>query len=258
MLYIITEDSNSAREFWKITVEESIGSKNYVLVPLLKGESGKHVGGNTTLENQVNELLPKMKPKDKLLVVFDYISNTNNFIPGDFIKSTYKKCKCAGISFIITGYYCFEELYLSYVELYNMINNNITKTIIIDTLKFIQDSIKNGENYFNKKNKQIIDFIDFYGRDSGKNREHFANALLIEATKQLSGRFKIIKSGNCFSNQGACWLLNCDDVRRLIGNEYEVNNICRNRCKFKCKDCTTREKLIDLDNNSMLAIHKLM
>lgn len=33
-----------------------------------------------------------MKPKDKLLVIFDYISNTNNFIPGDFIKSTYIKC----------------------------------------------------------------------------------------------------------------------------------------------------------------------
>ena len=47
-------------------------------------------------------------------------------------------------------------------------------------------------------------------------------------------------------------------VEEFIGNEYEVNNICSTRCKSKCKDCTTREKLIDLDNNSMLAIHKLM
>ena len=47
-------------------------------------------------------------------------------------------------------------------------------------------------------------------------------------------------------------------VEEFIGSEYEVNNICRNRCMFKCKDCTTREELIDLDNNSMLAIHKLM
>lgn len=253
MLYIITEDSNSARAFWELAAKEFRGSKNYVLVPLLKEENGKQVGGNTTLENQVNELLPKIKRGDELFVVFDYISNTSNFIPGDFIISTYQKCKNAGIDFKFTSYYCFEELYLSYIELYNMINNNKTKTIIINTLKFIQDSIKNGGSYFNIKYKQIIDFIDFYGKDSGKNREHFANALLISITQLLDGRFKIIKSGDCFYNQGACWLLNCDDVRKLMSNKHEINSICDNKCKFKCKDCTTREKLIDLNNNSMLA-----
>jgi len=253
VLYIITEDSNSARVFWDLVIKEYISSDNYVLVPLLKKQNGTRVGGNTTLENQVNNILPEMKSGDDLFVVFDNIGNTVNFIPGDFIILTYQKCKMAGVNFKFTSYYCFEEIYLSYIELYTMISNNKTKTIDINILKFIQDSIKNGENYFDKTRRVIMDFIDFYGKDSGKNREHFANAVLIFVTQLLDGRFRIIKSGECFYNQGACWLLNCDDVRKLMKSEYEINSICKSKCNFKCKDNTTRKKVMDLKDKSILA-----
>lgn len=253
MLYIITEDSNSARMFWSLAAKEFKGADNYVLVELLKKQNGKQAGGNTTLENQVNELLPKMKLGDELFVVFDCISNTSNFIPGDFIILTHQKCKLAGVNFKFTSYYCFEEVYLSYIELYSMISNGKAKATVVNILKYIQESINSGENYFDKSQQAVVDFINFYEKDSGKNREHFANAVLIFATQLLDGRFKIIKSGSCFYNQGACWLLDCDDVKKLMKNEYEINSICNNKCKFICKDCNTREKLVDLKNKSILA-----
>ena len=53
VLYIITEDSNSARVFWDLVIKEYISSDNYVLVPLLKKQNGTRVGGNTTLGNEI-------------------------------------------------------------------------------------------------------------------------------------------------------------------------------------------------------------
>lgn len=252
MLYIITEDTNSARTFWKIVADIWKTSDNYTLVPLLNDNDGKQVGGNTALENQVNDLLPKLNRGDELFIVFDYINNTRNFIPGDFILLTYQKCRIAGVNFKFTSYYCFEEIYLSYTELYRMICSNGTKTTIIRALRFVQECINHGKNYFDKTQQEVIDFINFYQKDAGSNREHFANALLISVTQLLDGKFKIIKSGNCFYHQGACWVLHCDDVRKLMRNEYEINNVCKNKCRFTCKDCSSKEKLFDLNNHSIL------
>lgn len=252
MLYIITEDTNSARTFWKIVADTWKTSGNYTFVPLLKDSKGKQIGGNTALEHQVNDLLPKLSKGDDLFIVFDYIHNTSNFIPGDFIQLTYQKCRVTGVNFKFTSYYCFEELYLSYIELYHMICNSKAKTTITNTLRYVQECIKNRRNYFDKTQQEIIDFINYYQKDASSNREHFANALLISVTQLLDGKFKIIKSGDCFYNQGACWLLPCDDVRKLMRNDYEINNICKNKCKFKCKDCSTKDKLLDLNNHSIL------
>lgn len=109
MLYVITEDTNSARSFWNIVAKTFRGDDNYILVSLLKDKNGKEVGGNTTLENQVNTVLFSMNKSDELLIAFDYISN---FSPFDFIKNTHNKCKVLGITCKFTNYYCFEEVYL--------------------------------------------------------------------------------------------------------------------------------------------------
>ena len=55
MLYIITEDSNSAREFWDKAASVYRGAGAYTMVPLLKG------GGNTTLKAQIDEAFKFME-----------------------------------------------------------------------------------------------------------------------------------------------------------------------------------------------------
>lgn len=252
MLYIITEDSNSARVFWEIVVNEFRGKNNYILVPLFKGKDSKDSGGNTTLKSQVTQLIDSLNTYDELLVVFDNINNSRNFNKVRFIKWALNICKIYNINIRFTDYYCFEEVYLSYSELIDMYMKCNYKKIVLDTLKFVNASITNYKDYYDRNNKVIDDFINYYKKDSGYNREHFANALLIEVTQTIGYRFKIIKSGDCFYNQGACWLLNCEDIRKSMKNEYEINSICKNRCKFKCKDCVTKEKLVDLNNNSIL------
>lgn len=250
MLYIITEDSNSARVFWEYAAKTFRGEGEYEIVSFLRGKDGKPSSGNTTLSNQLEALLPRVNSKDEIMIVFDNIVKANIFDTYTFLKYIRSLSQSSGINIKFTSYYCFEEVYLSYSELERL--NESNRDVVINSIRFVRNCLLNGIDYFDLRYKQIIDFIDFYGKDSGKNREHFANALLISVTQLLDGRFRIIKSGDCFYNQGACWLLNCDDVRKLMKNEYEVNSVCRDKCKFKCKDCTTKEKLIDLNDNSMI------
>lgn len=251
MLYIITEDSNSARVFWDYVANTFRGKDAYKMVAFLQGKDGKESSGNTTLYNQLKVLLPKISSEDEIMIVFDNIVKANRFDSYTFLKYIRSLSENYGVNIKYTDYYCFEEVYLSYSELERLSKDN--RDVVINAIKFVRNCLLNGVNYFDIKYKQIIEFIDFYGKDSGKNREHFANALLISITQLLDGRFRIIKSGDCFYNQGACWLLNCDDVRKLMRNEYEVNSVCSNKCKFKCKNCTTKEKLIDLNDNSITA-----
>lgn len=71
-----------------------------------------------------------------------------------------------------------------------------------------------GQDYFDNS-KDIKEFIELYKRDSGKNREHFANALLLSVTGALSDWFHISKSGNCFdiNGSGRCFILGCNSMQ---------------------------------------------
>lgn len=129
-----------------------------------------------------------------------------------------------------------------------------SKEVVLNALRFVRKKIMNHQNYFNIAYKEIRDFINFYKKDSGKNREHFANALIISVTSMLDGKFKIIKSGNCFENQGACWLLDCEESQNLMHNKKEIDSICGKKCKFRCKNGSTLVKLLDLNAKSLTNI----
>ncbi len=153
MLYIITEDSNSARVFWEIVVNEFRGKNNYILVPLFKGKDSKDSGGNTTLKSQVTQLIDSLNTYDELLVVFDNINNSRNFNKVRFIKWALNICKIYNINIRFTDYYCFEEVYLSYSELIDMYMKCNYKKIVLDTLKFVNASITNYKDYYDRNNK---------------------------------------------------------------------------------------------------------
>lgn len=138
MLYIITEDSNSARDFWEYAVGVYRNKGTYTMVPLSGG-----TGGNTTLKEQISKTFSIIKPNDELFLVLDNIGNTKRFNSYDIINNTAFRCQKLGIRFTYTKYYCFEELYLSYSEVLKL-----TGSKYIDTLRYVHKCINNGIEYF--------------------------------------------------------------------------------------------------------------
>lgn len=258
MLYIITEDSNSARVFWDNVANAFRGDANYKLMPFLLGKSGKRASGNTTLWDQLEYFVNNNNDKDaELLIVFDNISGSPNFNSILFIRDAISLCSKHNIRVKIPTYYCFEEVFLSYRELQRMLltnNKNIPKEVI-DVLEYVQNKLMHGEDYFGSNNI-ISAYIDYMNKRGViiKNRERFANILLTEVTNRIGyGWFRIIKSGNAFDTVAKCWLKDCRDIGSSIEEKIK-NNICNNKCNYICKGMSTRDKIIDLDNKSMTSI----
>ena len=251
MLYIITEDSNSARDFWKCVADTFRGQGKYIMVALPKDARGNDVAGNTTLDSQVISVFPQLQSGDELFVVFDNVANNNGFNVVNFINKVTSLCNSMGIKFKYTGYYCFEEVYLSYTELIRMYSNTMNKDIVVlNTLKYVFQNLQNGTDYYMKSNRYIEEFLRKCDGDAGKNREHFANQLLIEATKLIKGHFKIIKTGRSFFNRGECWLMDCSSIQHRLKEQHR-ENMCNNQCDFCCKYSDTKDKLLDLEQHSI-------
>ncbi len=250
MIYVITEDSNSARTFWNI-VFETFNKEEYKLIDLPSDDKGKSYSGNKTLDIQVNNALKIMHRGDRLVIIFDNITDEKHFSTRSFLDRTEAKCEALGINLSISTYYCFEEIYLSYKELLNLYKRCKYNNIVLETLEFVCKSIHNRIDYFDA-NDTINNFISYYGKDSSYNREHFANALLMEVTKSLSKWFYISKSKDCFGKKGngQCWLLNCTDIQSSMTTQH-INHQCIIGCKYMCKNTTTRDKLLDLENKSL-------
>lgn len=239
MTYIITEDSNSARDFWKIAADTFIGAGKYILEPIPAGGSG-----NTTLQLQVTNVFNKIQANDTLFVAFDNIGNTNNFNPYNFLKTTIERCNRAHVNFKFTTYYCFEELYISYDELVRLSNSHKDANII----SFVSQCINSGIDYYN--DAKVQNYIQQCTNSIITNREHLLNHLLIEATKCIKGHFKILKRGQCFNGTGECWVKDCVQIQNTM-QPQQVSNVCNNQCQYCCNGKNTMDKLMDLNNKSL-------
>ncbi len=234
MLFIITEDKNSAHDFWIKAATEYIGIGNFKIA-----NNGNY--GNTALKSNVNHAIKLMKPGDVLFVVFDNIANTNNFNPYDFLVNTSNICKEHNIIFHYTKYYCFEELFLSYSELIKLSNGKY------DTeLEYIRNAIMSGNGYTIKDS--VVDNYISKANDSITNREHFANSLLINVMTGTNGFFKITKKQNTFKTNASCFIYSCDDIQSNI-NKHQKERMC-SICKYTCKDCTSFNKIGHISKNS--------
>ncbi len=242
MLYIITEDSNSARDFWSYAAGVYRIPGTYFMVPLIKGR-----GGNTTLKEQINSIFSGLKRDDELFIVFDNIGVTKRFNSYDLIMKTSIRCANIGVRFAYTKYYCFEELYLSYNELLKL-----TDSKYIEALRYVNSCINHNTEYFEitRLDKRITQFIIDTGHTI-RNKEYLANELLVHATQHIRGKFRIHKSGNVFDHNGKCWIHDCKYVRQSM-NEYEINSVCIGHCKYSCKNGDMRSKIIHLNHNSLL------
>lgn len=246
MVYVITEDSNSARYFWDKAFD-TFAHGSYKLLGLPSNK-----GGNTTLDLQVNNIIDIIREGDTIAVIFDNIEERKTFSPVKFMGKLQKLSKIYNINIIATTYYCFEELYLSYDEILDMYEKSKnSNSIVIEAIKYVREKLYSHQDYFDTSD--IIEkFKQLYKKDSGKNREHFANALLLSVTQALPDWLHISKRGDCFgeSGSGRCFLIDCHDIQSDM-NKKHVDKQCRIGCKYKCKNCSTKEKLLDLENRSI-------
>ena len=156
-----------------------------------------------------------------------------------------------GAEFVATSYWCFEDLYLSYDEVLAMyLKNPVAENVVSAALQYVHDNLQNGTDYFDTS-REIQNFIDLHN-SAGKNREHFANELLMEVTRALkgNGHFAITKSVGAFRKSAECWLRDCSDIKEKMAQQ-QVINICDKKCEYCCKDKGTVDKLIDLDTRSI-------
>lgn len=264
MLYVITEDENSGRDFWGTVMKTFLQPTDFTMVEfdMTINSKGKKVqiSGNLALDALVNKTLEKSQAGDSLFVAFDNIGmsrarTTNNgqekyFDSGDFINRTKQKCMKTGVDFYITSYYCFEEIYLSYLELENLVRIDSKKSELASVIEYVRRNIENGTDYY-KRNNVLVKKVIALRADANKNKEHFTDALLFQATRAIvNGKFTISKKA---SDLLKCWMMNCADLQKNgeKNHNFPSQHDCQN-CKFKMREHNAAEKLLDLSKNSLI------
>lgn len=170
-MYIITEDSNSARDFWQCVAQTFRSVDSFLLVSFPIGSDGQTASGNTTLKAQVLSIFPKLQAGDKVFVAVDCVANnTKGFIAHDFVKWGTRLCMKKGAEFVATSYWCFEDLYLSYDEVLAMyLKNPVAENVVIAALQYVHDNLQNGTDYFDTS-REIQNFIDLHNSAGKKQR----------------------------------------------------------------------------------------
>lgn len=114
MIYLMTEDTTSALDFWKIVAREKF-IKNYEFTI-----DKVDVGGNTSLLPQLEYISNNIKQNDTVIIIFDNIEENKHFKPADLLKTAKKICEYNNAQLLITNYYCFEEMFLSNPDILNV------------------------------------------------------------------------------------------------------------------------------------------
>ena len=251
MVWLVTEDSNSARLFWEKMFQTFLGNSAYKANPLSQ-VNGISTAGNKTLIRQVNEVLQQASENDTIFVVLDNIANTKQFVAADFIINMSNKCKRNKVNFEYTKYYCFEELYVSYSEVERLYSISSKCDLnLLDCLKYVRNCILNGIDYYDKEINEIQYILNKY-QTANKNREHFANVLLGEVTRELGYGFWFSKSGK-HSSRCTCWMEDCMLIQNDMSMEQKEKE-CDIRCRYCCKNKEIIEKLSHLKKNSLMKL----
>ena len=215
------------------------------------------------LESMVDIALSQANKGDCLFVAFDNIGTSSRvnkktnkkiyFDAGDFWITTNQKGINLGVEFYFTSYYCFEELYLSYLEVYNLYKEDGKDTTLLETLDYVRNHILNGTEYYDRNNDNVQTVINIKP-DANKNKEHFADALLMHVTRKIrNGKFEIRKKGS--SGIIKCWTMDCDYLHNHVKDLKQDGYICNN-CKYKMKNKSTVEKLKYFDETSLNSINE--
>jgi len=137
---------------------------------------------------------------------------------------------------------------LSYLGLTELIKKDGKDIKLEKAVEYVKDCIDNGKEYFDRNNK-YVKYIIGLRKSEDKNKEHFADALLYNATKNIKhGLFTISKEEG---GLGRCWLNGCKEVAGTRKIEFQCKN-----CKYKMKNNNSIEKILDIDKNSLFKLYE--
>ena len=257
MIYVVTEDQNSARKFWLEVMRNYWKASEYEVISLEETAGVRHAG-NFMLSRYFDDAFRKASKGDMIFVAFDNIGKstreevgTGRIVGFDseyFLTNCIKKCRLKEISFCTTYYYCFEEIFLSYSELLELYKADCKSDDISDILAYVANCILNGDNYFDREH-EYGKRVSNLRKDALQIREHFADALLYHASVQIRhGLFTIGKQADKFVK---CWIMDCDwlckNDKVLKNNSY----MCAH-CKYSEKRQSSPSKLQSVKSRSLL------
>ena len=214
-----------------ILCEGSKDKSEYNFIQRIKEEFGKNLdveiesaGGNKNIQTKFFELYDNFKSGDMFILFFDCVEQINNISSIDLLENIENKCRSKNVLFKYSTYYCFEELFLSYIGFGDLISKN---SKYYSEWVLIRDALMSKTNYFVKG-------LLFNGKPVNKSfsTREAASAGIISTLS--SGGFKITKD-----TIGDCWVYTCSTTN--------VNSYICDKCKFRKKGCTFKEKLDDID-----------
>ena len=189
-----------------------------------------YCGGNINIDGNLNIIYNSCKIGDRIVLFFVKIESINGVSIKDIISNYKNIFNSKGVLFRYTTYYCYEELYLSYPKLLDMINVKYK-----DLISKIQVELLSNRNYLDSIS--IDNIIELFKSDiSNLTREELSSAILSMITQGISGNFNILKK-----YIGDCWINDCKDTSLNT-------NVC-DRCTLDLR--TFKDKLEDLDSTSV-------
>lgn len=191
--------------------------------------------GNENIEKEFLKLKTTFSDGDIFILFFDNIETIKGRLVIDLLNDIERQCNSKKVFFRYTTYYCFEEIFLSYINLLSVLNVN--ESIKTEVIK-IQKMLLSGTNYF----KNDISFWErhFSPHRKGclRTREQLSSSICNFILETATGSFHLQKN-----KIGSCWISNC---RASVLHK----SVC-DKCKYKLKGYDFKDKLHDLDCNSV-------
>lgn len=190
-------------------------------------------GGNRNIEGVFyKEVFTKLEAGDVVILFFDNVKIIKDKPTTRILKRFMRECRSKEAVFRYTTYYCFEEIFLSYKGLCSIISVDLE---VSQKLLELQNSLIN-EGQYPKDNSFWYDFVGM--KKNTTNRETLSSLILNYLTNTAQKGFLIIKS-----KIGDCWISDCASTQLH-------QNVC-DKCNFCMKGSVFKDKLDDLNNNSV-------
>ena len=240
MLRVICEGSENKAEyqFVKIYIETYFFNYDYIIIA---------AGGNTNLVSELERLESQVNKDDTVILFFDSIEEIGNLSVVDIINRFKNSFESKSVQFIFSTYYCFEELFLSYLDYGQIIkssNYNSLKTQIDQ----IQSLLYNHKNYYRTLFRDS-NFNSFWSRlingfNNLSTREQCSSAICKYLYSNTTGHFKVTKD-----SLGECWLNSCDHINDIH------KKVCE-ECNYTCKNCNSINKMEHIKARTVLSFDK--
>lgn len=193
MIYMIIEDTASGYDFWQEIIRIVWGDRIRIVTS----------SGIKRAAKCVERL--ELGKEDTLILNID---NVGGYDTLGVIYKANERLEKDGINLIISGIYCFEEIFLSLIGIGNIIEYKDMQTV-----ELVRRDIYGGNDYY--ENKELEEYIS---KNRLNNREQLAGHLLNTFTAR-SRTFQIKKG-----KLGKCWANTCCDVEHNDWCYFHKNN----------------------------------